>query len=290
MVERRFTAAGVAVIIAGLVVCPTAATHGRSAVAGLQVALRRQHVYRGTIDGFLDRQTVRAVRRFQRRERLPADGVAGAQTMRALGRFARHRYGSRKLRTGDRGIDVATLQFALAWGGFPSGAFDGVFGPQTEGALRRFQASRRLPVSGLAGPRTRAALTRPPRNPRFLLACPLFAPVGDGFGPRGNRFHAGVDLIAPAGQPVEAAAPGRVAWAGRRNGFGLLVVLAHGGGIRTLYAHLSRIETRLGDQIAGGTLLGLVGQTGDATGPHLHFELRVDGAAVDPLPHFVVQP
>ena len=108
--------------------------------------------------------------------------------------------------------------------------------------------------------------------------------MGDPFGPRGNRFHAGIDLIAPAGAPVAAAGAGRVVWAGSRaGGWGLLVVVAHSHGVRSMYAHLSRVDVRLGQYVTTGQRLGRVGATGDATGPHLHFELRVRGAAVDPL-------
>ena len=109
--------------------------------------------------------------------------------------------------------------------------------------------------------------------------------MADGFGPRGLRFHAGLDMPAPSGTGVAAVAPGRVAYAGwRAGGWGRLVVVAHRAGVRSLYAHLSRIDVRLGERVETGFQLGLVGATGDATGPHLHFEVRVRGAAVDPLP------
>ena len=109
------------------------------------------------------------------------------------------------------------------------------------------------------------------------------APLGDTFGPRGNRFHAGIDLIAPRGTPIQAAASGRVVFAGpARGGWGKLVVVLNSDGVRTLYAHLSKIDVRRGMLVDTGTRLGLVGATGDASGPHLHFEVRFRGAAVDP--------
>jgi murein DD-endopeptidase MepM/ murein hydrolase activator NlpD len=74
-----------------------------------------------------------------------------------------------------------------------------------------------------------------------------------------------------------------VAYARRRDGWGLLVTIAHRDGVRTMYAHLSRIDVRLGERVRAGERVGRVGATGDATGPHLHFEVRVRGAAVDPL-------
>ena len=116
------------------------------------------------------------------------------------------------------------------------------------------------------------------------MSRPLQARVGDRFGPRGGRFHAGIDLPAPSGVGIAAAGPGRVSWAGWRDGgWGELVVVAHGNGVRSMYAHLSSVEVRVGDRVGAGFEVGRVGATGDATGPHLHFEVRVRGDAVDPL-------
>lgn len=84
--------------------------------------------------------------------------------------------------------------------------------------------------------------------------------------------------------PVYSARSGRVTWAGWQDGgWGFLVVVAHGHGERSMYAHLSRIDVRVGVWIGQGVRVGLVGASGDATGPHLHFEVRVRGASVDPL-------
>jgi murein DD-endopeptidase MepM/ murein hydrolase activator NlpD len=264
-----------------------ASAAGSSAIAALQVALDARHLYAGTIDGVPGRATTIAVRRFQRRAGLPVDGVVGARTRAALGRYGRHALGSRPLTKKAFGWDVAQLQFLLAWHGFPSGVFDGRLGPQGVAAVQRFQAYAGLPPDGVAGPSTIAALHAPrPISPR-ALAWPLQGPIGDPFGPRGNRFHAGIDLVAASGTPIAAAGSGRVVWAGfRPGGWGLLVTIAHGSGVRSLYAHLSRVEVRLGQRVASGQRVGLVGVTGDATGPHLHFELRVRGAAVDPLTAF----
>ena len=128
-----------------------------------------------------------------------------------------------------------------------------------------------------------AALARPLPTSPLDLSAPVAAPVGDGFGPRGGAFHAGVDFVAPAGAPVVSARAGRVVWAAALGSFGNTVVVRHGSGVRTLYAHLSRIDVGLLDRVSTGTRLGLVGSTGRSTGPHLHFEVRVRGAAVDPL-------
>jgi len=102
-------------------------------------------------------------------------------------------------------------------------------------------------------------------------------------GGGGVRAHAGVDLAAPQGSPVTAALDGRVSVAGWAGNYGQLVVVDHPGGTQTRYAHLSRIAVVAGQSVRRGELVGLVGSTGRSTGPHLHFELRQDGRAVDPL-------
>jgi murein DD-endopeptidase MepM/ murein hydrolase activator NlpD len=137
----------------------------------------------------------------------------------------------------------------------------------------------------VAGPATLGALTAAPPTIPLPLSWPLTTPVlGDRFGPRGTGWHSGIDLPAATGTPVYAARSGRVAWAGWRDGgWGFLVVVAHGRGERSMYAHLSRIDVRVGVWIAQGVRVGLIGATGHATGPHLHFEVRIRGASVDPL-------
>jgi len=264
---------------------PAAAAVGKPNVAALQVALRARGLYVGTIDGLAGPSTTTAVRRLQRRARIAVDGVAGPQTRTALGRYARHRFGTRLLNMGKSGWDVAALQFALATHGFPSGTFDGGFGPHTDAALRRFQRFAKLGADGVAGPATYAALRRPPARCPSSLRRPVRAPLGDRFGPRDNRFHTGIDFTASSGANVRAAASGRVIQAGwDSGGYGYLVTLWHGDGVRTMYAHLSAVLVHRGQRIAAGVRLGRVGATGHAHGPHLHFEVRVRGAAVDPLP------
>ncbi len=97
-----------------------------------------------------------------------------------------------------------------------------------------------------------------------------------------GRFHAGVDLAAPTGTPVLAIAPGRVVDVGPRGSYGLLIELEHAQGWRTRYAHLSGADVSEGQWVVRGQALGKVGQSGRATGPHLHFEARKNGANADP--------
>ncbi len=270
-------------VLAALLFAPSASAGRDAGLAALQVALQSRGLYAGSIDGVKGPATTRAIKRFQLRVHLTPDGVAGPSTREALGHYGRHLFGTRPLTRGATGWDVAALQFLLAWHGFPSSTIDGGLGDHTERALRRFQHWAGLTADGVAGATTFAALRRPPASCPISLAWPVDAPVGDPFGPRGNRFHAGIDLIAPSGTPVGAAASGRVAYAGwLAGGWGNLVVVAHADGVRTMYAHLSSISARLGQRVGAGTRLGAVGATGDATGPHLHFEVRVRGAAVDP--------
>jgi murein DD-endopeptidase MepM/ murein hydrolase activator NlpD len=254
-------------------------------VAALQVGLHTRGLYAGPIDGISGPATAKAIRRLQAHARITVDGVVGPQTRRALGRFARHRFGSRPLRIGKAGWDVAALQFELAWHGFPSGAFDGILGKHSDAALRRFQKRSGLAPDGVAGPATLRALRGPPPAIPLQLAWPMTAPVvGDRFGPRGDRFHSGIDFPAPMGAPVYVARSGKVVWAGwKEGGWGFLVIVSHGQGEKTMYAHLSRIDVRVGVWIGQGVRVGLVGASGHATGPHLHFEVRVRGACVDPL-------
>jgi len=106
------------------------------------------------------------------------------------------------------------------------------------------------------------------------------------FGQRGafQRYHTGIDLAAPYGTPIVAAKAGQVEVAGWSSmGYGFHVVLDHGGGVETLYAHMSRIAVRAGQWVEAGQVIGYVGSTGWSTGPHLHFEVRVNGVARNPL-------
>jgi murein DD-endopeptidase MepM/ murein hydrolase activator NlpD len=282
MGTRGFRLTVVLVVLAALLPSPAVASRD-AGVAALQVALRARGLYAGSVDGLKGPLTSAATKRFQQRAGLAQSGFAGTNTREALGRYGRHVLGSRLLARGARGWDVSALQFLLAWHGFPSASIDGVLGFHTDRALRRFQRWAGLHVDGVAGPGTVAALRRAPATCPIALSWPVEAPLGNRFGPRGNHFHAGIDLLAGAGTPVRAAAPGRVAYAGRIDGgWGKLVVVAHARRVRTMYAHLSTVAVDVGERVAMGTRVGAVGSTGNATGPHLHFEVRLRGAAVDP--------
>ena len=110
------------------------------------------------------------------------------------------------------------------------------------------------------------------------------AAVGSPFGTRAGRQHEGIDLPAPIGTPVHAAADGQVVYAGNGiRGYGNLIVIQHEGDLLTVYAHNSQLLVAQGEKVRAGQRIALVGQTGHATGPHLHFEVRSGQIPVDPV-------
>ena len=117
---------------------------------------------------------------------------------------------------------------------------------------------------------------------------PIDGRLMGGFGSRSDPFsgegayHTGVDISAPTGTPVHAAADGRVEFSGFYHGYGRVVILSHGGNYETYYAHLSAANVTEGQEIRRGEALGAVGSTGRSTGPHLHYEVRVAGNPVNP--------
>jgi len=115
------------------------------------------------------------------------------------------------------------------------------------------------------------------------LVWPVSGPVTSGFGWRWGRMHEGIDIAVPTGTPVVAAASGRVIVAGWMGGYGNLVVVDHGGGLATAYGHNSSFAVGSGSTVSQGQTIAYAGSTGNSTGPHVHFEVRVNGSPVDPL-------
>lgn len=100
----------------------------------------------------------------------------------------------------------------------------------------------------------------------------------------GARHHRGIDLAASTGTPIRATADGSVSTSGWAGGYGLLVAIDHAGGVQTRYGHMSRLNVLPGQQVRQGEVIGFVGSTGASTGPHVHYEVRRNGRAIDPLP------
>lgn len=136
---------------------------------------------------------------------------------------------------------------------------------------------------------SRRAGTLPGESGKLPIGTPLTSlAVSSGFGLRTNpisglqRQHQGIDLAARMGTPVTATSDGTVDVANWVGGYGLLVVLKHGGGVQTRYGHLARLSVSAGQRIRKGEVIGYVGSTGNSTGPHLHYEVRINGRAMNP--------
>jgi murein DD-endopeptidase MepM/ murein hydrolase activator NlpD len=166
------------------------------------------------------------------------------------------------------------------------------------GAKRAVRVAASAPLSGREREGLEQSLREPPPEPSpadapttrlktdAALVWPILGPLNSPFGPRWGRLHAGIDIGSPHYQEVVAAADGEVIYAGESGGpLGQAVILQHAGGLRTVYAHLSLIVAEEGETIRQAQPIGGVGSTGRATGPHLHFEVRVNGTRVDPLQH-----
>ncbi len=291
---RPLRIAGALALVVAALAGSASADASPARVAALQAALQSLHLYDGYVDGVRGPLTRRAVLDLQRRRGLAVDGVAGPRTRRALGWRGKPGLGSRTMRLGDRGWDVAALQFLLQRAGHGPGRADGLFGPLTDAAVKRAQAAAGIAADGLAGPTTLSALrggsstttvAAPPEGAvRFLHPVP--GPIGDGFGaPRSDHLHTGLDFPVAYGTTVSAAGVGTTIYAGFNfGGYGNLVVVQHRLGYTTWYAHLSSITTSVGEQVSGGTRIGYVGSTGNSTGPHLHFEVRRYDTPIDPAP------
>ena len=294
----------------------------------------------------------------------PGDGQASSQP--AGTRTIEVKEGGLPLKAGSEGELVSAVQRALQL------PVDGIYGPQTEAAVQRFQTARGLLVDGVVGPATWGSLfaarsagpasaaqapdsavapdvvpkaakreisrelrkvgndvapavaapqsdaaprrTTPvsnvrddaPEPPAETPAPPVRSlPVGDTtgdcgsgkiaspvrgietspYGPRGGRNHDGIDLAAPTGTAVLAAACGTVTVREQQSGYGNIVCITHSSQFSTCYAHLSAFNVSNGQSVRTGQVIGRVGCTGGCTGPHLHFETRVNGAARDPKPY-----
>lgn len=219
---------------------------------------------------------------------------------------------SQKLRPGARGPAVKKLQRALRKRGIKV-PVDGAYGARTRAGVRILQRRMKVKPTGIAdakvlrrlritvrvvasaAPGGRAASGAfdeypvPQPNDTTPSAAGFVWPsnglVSSPFGPRWGRMHEGLDIAAPTGRPVRAAKAGVVITAAASGAYGNLIVLDHGNGEQTRYAHLSAFGVAVGMPVAIGQVIGRIGNTGRSTGPHLHFEIRLGGVAVDPLPY-----
>lgn len=152
----------------------------------------------------------------------------------------------------------------------------------------RIQASQELIIPGAKAASIGSAIRSEQlvsADGRLLRAFswPVSGRLSSRYGPRWGRMHHGIDVAVNTGTPVRAAARGRVSFAGWNGGYGYLVIIDHGNNIETRYAHLSRISVKVGQYVERGTVIAYSGNTGNSTGPHLHFEIRQKGQSVNPL-------
>lgn len=148
------------------------------------------------------------------------------------------------------------------------------------------------PVRAVAATSGAAAPIFAPRSVSVPSRMPVDSPAfTSSFGMRthpilgGRRAHKGVDLAMPAGSPIYATADGVISRADWFSGYGLYVAIEHGGELQTRYGHMSRLNVEAGQQVKKGDIIGYVGTTGRSTGPHLHYEVRIAGEAVNPVPY-----
>ena len=199
-----------------------------------------------------------------------------------LTRFADHRSAVAAQRIRALGLDPGAMVARLNDRSAQGGPLIELFGPRKRGIDPRFE---RLGLS----------LARMDALERGLAGIPQHTPasleyISSGFGYRadpftgGAAFHAGLDFKGPIGAPIFAAATGRVSFVGVQQGYGNVVEVDHGNGLMTRYAHMSAFRARVGQPVQAGQIIGLIGNTGRSTGPHLHFEVRVNDRAVNPRP------
>jgi hypothetical protein len=274
--RRRLVLAVVAATLTTTAALAQAAASDRAQpdpnVAGLQTALAVKGFYTGPIDGIRGPRTSAALRSLQRR--------SGGRTLSALGTLGRPRYGTRALRLGLVGLDVAALQFELRYHGFPNDE-RGRFGRHTLLALQRFQRYAGMRPDGVAGRATYDALAQaPPLTPKLrppLAVVQRTVVVGNA-----------VELSCPYATPVAASLGGTVVFAANRpRGYGYTVVTRDPKGFDVLYAHLARIDVRRGQRVVPGALVGLAGWTGKSRAKtSLRLELRLRGAQLSAADSF----
>ena len=141
------------------------------------------------------------------------------------------------------------------------------------------------PSSGSSRPRGSVPSRTAPGAGSGLRSPGVTSPFGNRDNPNNpgtRQFHSGVDIPAIVGTPVKAALKGVVTFAGTKGAYGILIEIEHTGGLESKYAHLSLVSVNVGDNVTSGQVIGKSGVTGNATGPHLHFEMRSNGTPIDP--------
>lgn len=201
------------------------------------------------------------------------------------------------LSTGSKGNEVLKLQQRLVQLGYLKGSVDGIFGKATKEAVIKFQKKKYIAADGIVGAKTNKLLYElSNRGATTRIKATMKWPAGEykdysDFGMRLHpiykkwKMHTGMDIGMDLGANVYASSDGVVTRDGENGGYGLAITIKHGNGIETLYAHNSKLVVKQGDQVKSGQIIAKAGSTGISTGPHLHFEVRINGKAVDPVPY-----
>jgi len=269
----------ICILLAQLLAGSASAQALRIGMQGEQVrALQERLVRLGydlEVDGVFGSQTRAAVIQVQELAGIAADGIVGPETQAALQR-----------------LEESVTTYVVQPGDTLS-AIAYAYGTTVNQLMRRnglsnphqVAAGQRLLVPNLS----QLTVAGSRRSTGLEFSWPVRGQITSGYGWRTHpvlkvrHFHAGVDISAPRGTPVKAAAAGKVVRAGPLGAFGLAVVIDHGNGYSTWYGHLSKLLVRTGEMVAAGQQIGLVGSTGRTTGPHLDFRIKIGEYAVNPL-------
>ena len=249
-------------------------------------------------DGIFGVQTDAAVRQYQSRMGLDVDGIVGPTTWGTLFDSSPAIGGSNvppsvKQQLEQKLANAGTRLDSQAGVQRPG---EGLFGGQSQETTTSVQGETGGETGGgevteaPAGGQTETPApgggqepTTPVSGDCSTTTSPVNGTVTSEFGPRWGRNHDGLDIAAPTGTAVRAAACGSVTVAGTQDGYGNIVCITHTSSFSTCYAHLSRFATSQGARVSQGQVIGYVGCTGSCTGPHLHFETRVNGSPADPM-------
>jgi len=230
--------------------------------------------YNLAVDGVFGSETEGLVKDFQRAAGLTPDGIVGPKTTEVLTQL-RTTVVSYTVQKGDNLTKLANRYDTTVT---RISTYNGLQNPD------RLQPGQVLYI-----PTDSALALSPTLSNRLRMQWPVKGRISSGYGYRihpvlkTRHFHGGIDIAAPEGTAVKAAASGKVIFVGNRGNYGLAVVLEHAGGVTTWYGHNSKILVRVGDSVKQGQTIALVGRTGLATGPHLDFRIKIGDQTVDPL-------
>lgn len=269
----------ICMFMVNLVIGQVSAQVLRRGMRGEEVrALQERLVYLGhdlEVDGIFGKQTEAAVMQVQELAGIAADGIVGKATEAAL-RMLEESVITYIVRRGDTLSDIA---FAYGTSVNQIMRRNGLNNPH------QLYVGQRLLIPNISQMKVDGSR----RTSRVQFIWPVQGQISSGYGWRNHpitrvrHFHAGLDIAAPRGTPVRAAAAGKVVQAGNMGAYGLAVVIDHGMGYSSWYGHCSKLLVRVGDMVKAGQQIALVGSTGRATGPHLDFRIKIGEYAINPL-------